>query len=162
MSAFFQGTRLVETQQVRKVYKYDLLKTVTTYEYDEKGLLMKSFRKYSDGRKAKFSYHFNENKQLVRRLFYSDYGFEGSETYQYDENGRLFEAKWSKFDTWLTGTITFEYDANNKLKTGFFKGENNFDANINFEVDSESNITKIHWDFSFGKTQTYWFKYTKL
>jgi len=59
------------------------------------------------------------------------------------------------------GKITFEYDSENKLKSGFFKGENNFDADLSFEVDKNENLTKIHWDFSFGKTQTYEFKYNK-
>ena len=138
------------------------MKTVTTYEYDEKGLLMKSFRNYSDGRKAEFSYHYNENKQLIRRLFFASNGFEGSEAYKYNENGALKSAKWDKFDTWLTGTITFEYDSNNRLKSGSFKGENNFDADLSIEVDKKGNLTKIHWNFSFGKTQTYWFKYKRL
>jgi len=146
----------------RKIYKYDSLETETTYEYDKKGLLMKSFRNYSDGRKAEFSYHYDENNQLIRRLFFTLNGLEGSETYEYSENGMLKKAKWDKFDTWLTGIITFEYDANSKLKSGFFKGDNNFNADLIFEVDKNGNLTKIHWDFSFEKTQTYEFKYTQL
>lgn len=153
----YEGNKLV-----RKVYKYDSLETITTYEYDEKGLLMKSFRNYSDGRKAEFSYHYNENNQLVRRLFFADNGFLGSESYEYHDNGTLKLAKWDKFDTWLTGTISFEYDANNMLKSGFFKGENNFDSEIDFKSDKNGNLIRIHWNFSFGKTQTYEFKYNKL
>ncbi len=150
----YDGNKLI-----KKIYKYGNLETTTTYVYDNDGLLMKSFRNYADGRKAEFSYHYNDNRQLVRRLFHGDNGFEGSETYQYDEEGRLIKAVWNKFDTWLTGTITFTYDENNRLKSGFFKGENNFDADIKFENDSNNNIIKIHWNFSFGKTQDYWFEY---
>ena len=152
----YDGNKLI-----RKAYKYDSLETVTTYEYDEKGLLMKSFRNYSDGRRAEFSYHYNENNLLIRRLFHGNNGFVGTESYLYNEDGKLTEAKWNKFDTWLTGTISFEYDSKNRLKSGSFKGENNFDADLEFETDNKGNLTKIHWDFSFGKTQTYWFKYKK-
>lgn len=153
----YDGNKLV-----RKVYKYDSLETITTYEYDEKGLLMKSFRNYSDGRKAEFSYHYNTNNQLIRRLFFASNGFEGSESYEYNENGTLKLAIWDKFDTWLTGTLTFTYNSNNRINTGIFKGANNFDADLLFETDNKGNLTKIHWDFSFGKTQTYWFKYKNL
>lgn len=153
----YEGNKLI-----KKIYKYGNLETTTTYVYDDDGLLMKSFRNYADGRKAELSYHYNNNRQLIRRLFHSNNGFVGSESYQYNEEGRLIEAKWDKFDTWLTGTITFEYDSNNKLKTGFFKGQDKFDADINFEVDKNLNLTKIHWEFSFGKTQTYEFNYEKL
>jgi hypothetical protein len=153
----YQGTKLV-----RKVYRYDSLETITTYEYDENGLLMKSFRNYSDGRRAEFSYHYNENNQLVRKLFFANNGFFGSEFYEYNEDGTLKLATWDKFDTWLSGTITFRYDEQNRLKTGLFKGENNFDADLSFVLDKNGNLTKIHWDFDFGKTQTYKFKYSKL
>jgi hypothetical protein len=95
-------------------------------------------------------------------LFFASNGFEGSESYEYNENGTLKLAIWDKFDTWLTGTITFKYDEKNKLKSGVFKRENEFDADLLFETDNKGNLTKIHWDFSFGKTQTYWFKYKKL
>ena len=152
----YEGNKLV-----KKVYEYENLKTITTYVYDKEGLLMKSFRNYSDGRKAEFSYHYNDNRKLVRRLFHGKNGFVGTESYKYDENGKLLEAEWSKFDTWLSGTITFSYNENNKLKSGIFKGENGFDADIDFEEDSNNNITKINWEFTFGKTQTYWFDYEK-
>jgi len=153
----YKGNKLV-----RKVYKFDSLETITTYVYDNDGLLMKSFRNYSDGRKAEFSYHFNKDRQLVRRLFHGGNGFIGSESYEYDQKGRLIEAKWNKFDTWLSGTITFEYSANNEFKSGVFKGNDNFDADLDFEVDKKGNLIKIYWDFSFDKTQTYSFKYEKL
>ena len=149
----YEGKKLV-----RKVYCYDSLETTTSYEYDHEGLLMKSIRKYSDGRIAIFSYHY-EDRKLVRRLFHGENGFVGSESYLYDEKGRLMKAKWKQFDTWLTGTINFQYDENNKLKTAFFKGEDDFDATIDFEYNSNQYITKIQWNFTFGKTQTYWFEY---
>ena len=41
------------------------------------------------------------------------------------------------------------------------KGEK-FDAEIYFENDEFGNIAKIHWVFSFGKTQTYTFHYVKI
>jgi len=144
-----------------KVYKYDSLETITTYEYYENGSLMKSFRNYSDGRKAEFSYHYNDKQQLIRRLFYLSNGFEGSESYEYNENGTLKRAKWERFDTWLTGTIVFKYHDGNRLKSGLFKGDDDFDANLTFEYDEYKNLNKIHWEFSFGKTQTYWFTYAE-
>jgi len=150
----YEGNKLV-----RKIYEYGNLKTITTYEYDNEGLLMKSFRNYNDGSKAEFSYHYNENRQLIRRLFHGENGFAGSESYQYDKEGKLMKAKWNQFDTWLTGSITFAYDENMGLKSGFFKGENGFDADIVFICDPNQNITQINWNFTFGKTQTYWFDY---
>ena len=146
---------------VRKIYKYDSLETITKYEYDNDGLLMKSFRHYSDGRKAEFSYHYNENTQLIRRLFHGANGFEGSESYEYNEKGKLNLAKLNKFDTWISGTMTFSYDKSGQLETGQFNAEK-YNATLDFELDKNGNLNKILWNFSFGKTQSYWFEYDKL
>ena len=159
------GSSIYEYQAnklVKKIYEYGDLKTITTYKYDSEGLLMKSFRKYGDGRNAEFSYHFNDNRQLIRRLFHGENGFVGTESYEYDEQGKLIKAEWKNFDSWLSGIITFNYDNSDKLVSGYFKGENNFDANITFDFDSNQNITKINWEFTFGKTQTYSFEYLEL
>ncbi|HAN18224.1 MAG: hypothetical protein A2X13_07430 [Bacteroidetes bacterium GWC2_33_15] len=146
------------TKLVKKVYEFKELNTITTYEYDNEGLLMVSHRSYSDGRKDIFYYHYIERK-LVRRLCFGNNGFFGSETYNYDKNGILLNADWIKFDSWLTGTINFEYDENNNLKSGLFKGKDNFDAQIEFEIDDNKNLIQMHWEFTFGKYQTYIFTY---
>lgn len=147
---------------VKKNYKIDSLETVTTYEYDNDGLLMKSFRNYSDGRKAEFSYHYDNDRRLIRRLFHLSNILEGSESYFYNSSGQLEYAQWKNFDTWLTGKITFDYDSEGNLQSGLFTGDNNFDSNIYFENDDYGNLVKIKWEFSIDKTQTYWFKYDKL
>jgi len=154
---YYEGNKLI-----KKIYKLDSLETVTTYEYDNDGLLMKSFRNYADGRKAEFSYHYDENRRLIRRLFFLSNVLEGSESYIYNEKGQLEFARWNKFDTWLSGTISFKYNDNNLLQSAEFKGKDKFDANIQFENNKDGNLIKIHWDFSFGKSQTYWFEYKKL
>lgn len=143
---------------VKKIYGYDSLKTITTYEYDNDGLLMKSSRNYSDGRKDVFYYHYNERK-LIRRLCFGENGFLGSESYKYSDNGILIEASWIKFDSWLTGRINFEYDENNNLKSGLFKGKDNFDAKIKFETDVNNNIIQMNWEFTFNKFQSYTFTF---
>ena len=68
---------------------------------------------------------------------------------------------YKNFDSWLTGAITFEYNKNGNLSRGHFKGEK-VDAEIFIENDDFGNISKIHWVFSFGKTQTYTFQYGKI
>jgi phage gp45-like len=101
---------------------------------------------------------------LIRRTFKRTDGLTAGETYEYDNSGKLIKAVWDKFDTWLTGTINFDYDKSGYLSRGHFKGngEKKFDAEISFTFDKNKNLTKIHWDFSFKGTQTYTFGYEKL
>jgi hypothetical protein len=147
---------------IKKIFeRLDGLKTETTFEYDEKGILNKSYRKYSNGQEAIFTYEFNGNRKLTRRKFEHSDGSSGSEEYEFDGKFNLTKAVYKNFDSWLTGTITFEHDKNGNLSKGHFKGEK-FDAEIFFKNDKFGNIGKIHWVFSFGKTQTYTFHFEKI
>ncbi len=138
------------------------LYTKTTFLYDLNGYLTKSYRLYSSGLSGVFSYEFNENGKLLKRIFRRSDGKGGEETYNYDESGKLTGCVWKNFDSWLTGTLAITYDKNGLMEKAFFKGENNFDADITFDVDDNANLTKIHWDFSFGDSQTYNFEYEEI
>lgn len=72
------------------------------------------------------------------------------------------KSEYKNFDYWLNGSLSFKHDENGFLKTVFFKGKDGFDAQIFFTTNEDGNITKIHWEFSFGKTQTYEFEYEKI
>jgi hypothetical protein len=145
-----------------KIFKVDgEIKTETTYKYDRTGILTQSTRLYANGDSTHFKYRYNRNRQLSERKYYRGEKIIGSELYNY-KKGVLVTGIYHNFDSWLTGTIHFKHDNNGKIITGIFKGKNNFDANIIFEYDNDLNITKIHWEFSFGKTQTYTFQYEKL
>ncbi|MBN1819898.1 MAG: hypothetical protein JXR31_07675 [Prolixibacteraceae bacterium] len=138
----------------------DSLKTTTSFEYDDNGILKKSYRNYSDGKTGVFTYEFNKDRKLVSRLFKRSDGIEGTEKYIYSSTGQLIRADWENFDNWLTGTITFEFNRSGLLGKGYFKGEK-FDAELTFFYDDNGNLSKIHWNFSFGESQTYWFEYYK-
>lgn len=158
-STFFYN---VNNRLEKKDYENNSVKTTTTYEYDDQGLLTRSLRQYSSGLEGVFTYEFNEDRQLVRRLFKRSDGAEGKEKYEYDEKGRLVRGVYEKFDSWISGVITFEHDENGRLEKGKFKGKDGFDAELVFTHDKHGNVTRIVWHFSFGKTQTYRFEYEAI
>ncbi|MCP4724761.1 MAG: hypothetical protein GY863_06980, partial [bacterium] len=84
------------------------------------------------------------------------------ETYTYSTDGKLRKAIYDNFDYWLNGIILYEYDDKNNISRGSFKGKDGYNADISFTCDDDGNITKIHWEFSFGKTQTYTFEYERI
>ena len=147
---------------IKKIFeRTDNFKTETTYNFDEQGILKSSFREYSNGQTAIFTYQYNANRLLINREFEKSDGITGSEYYEYNGKWQLTKAIYKNMDSWLTGTITFTYDAKDHLKSGLFKGEK-FDADLSFNCDEYGNIIEIHWNFSIGKTQTYLFEYEKL
>lgn len=144
----------------QKVFvRTDSLKTITSYNYSPEGLLQKSIRNYNDGKVGTFIYQWNDFRKLKSRQFLIDNEEIGTEDYFYNKTGKLDSAQWVKFDTWLTGNISFNYLPTGQIDNGFFKGKDGFDADIHFSYDQDGNLDKILWKFSFGKTQTYWFNY---
>jgi len=147
---------------IKKIFeRTDNFKTETTYKFDDKGYLKRSFRKYSNEQTATFIYQFNANRLLTKREFNKSDGSKGIEIYEYNGKWQLAKAIYKNMDSWLSGTITFTYDLEGLLKSGIFKGEK-FDADITFNCDEFGNVIKIHWDFSMGKTQTYTFEYERI
>ena len=140
----------------------DSLRTVTTYNYNDDGSLQSSSRKYNDGRQGVFTYEWTRLRKLKSRTLSIDNQLISIEKYFYTDTGQLTQAEWNNFDSWLNGNITFDYSQNGQISKGHFIGKNNFNAEIIFSYDQDSNLSQIQWIFSTGKTQTYWFEYEKL
>ena len=148
---------------IKKIFRRsDGLTTETSYQYDESGMLLSSTRNYSDGKSAEFYYTFNDNDQMTRRWFKRSDGLEGEERFIYDAEGRLIMAVYQKMDAWLTGTMALSHDSSGLPVKGYFKGDENFDADVYFFYDDYKNLVKIRWDFSYGKSQTYTFQYKAI
>lgn len=148
---------------VRKVYEFgDKLRTVTTYDYNESGDLTQTRRENKDGSVVNFEYAFNAGGRLTERSFKRSDGVEGYERFTWDRLGRLVGGEYKNMDFWLSGKLTFTHDGWGRLATGHFSGEDGFDAEIVFDTDADGNVTRMHWVFTFGKTQTYYYQYTPL
>ena len=151
-----------EGKLIEKVFeRSDGFMTKTTFEYNDDGILTKSFRNYSNGLQATFSYEFNGNRRLTKRIYNRSDGISGAEYYEYNNKMQLSRAEYENFDNWLTGTITFSYESNGRLSSGYFQGKD-FNSNISFQYDQIDNIIEIHWDLSFGGFQTYTFEYQEI
>ncbi len=138
----------------------DGIRTVTRYFYDKRGILLESIRDFGNGKKDLFSYIYNDQRKLVKRVMKRSNGQRGSESYLYGPKGELAEARWINFDGWISGTIRFQHNNKHQITKGQFRGKR-FNAEIDFSYDSNGNLHRIHWQFSFGQSQTYVFKYRK-
>ncbi len=140
----------------------DSLQTKTIFNYNPEGILNWSERTYSDNKTGRFSYAYNGLRKLTKREFICSDGTTSSEEYFYDASGNLYKAYWVNFDNWLTGELTFFHNRKGLLDEGVFKGKDNFDANLKFSYNKQGNLSKIRWDFSFGKMQEYNFEWKKF
>lgn len=145
---------------VRKIFiRIDGLKTITTYDYAQDGLLRSSTRKYADGRTGSFSYTYNQFGQLLQRTLNCTDGSFSEETYNYDNNGKLITADYLNFDNWLTGRLCFSHDRYDRITSAHFENKNGNHAEVEFTYNDQKLPGKIHWLFMDGTSQTYIFEY---
>ena len=143
----------------KEFIRSDGMSTATAFEYDSTGMLRYSHRSYSDGDTALFHYWYGINRELLVRTWERSDGSRGSETYRYDDNGRLTEGVYENMDEWLNGNLGFTYDDSGILTGANFAGQDGFGARLFFTYDMDFNLVGIRWEFSYGGTQTYIFKY---
>lgn len=145
---------------LEKVFeRADGLKTVTSFVFDERGSLVSSHRTYSSGLTADFRYRYDEALRLVEKTFRRSDGAAGHERYRYDRLGRLSGIEYRNMDFWLNGGIIFDRDTRGRLTSGRFASEDGHGAKLELETDDHGNVTRVHWIFDDGTTQTYRFRY---
>lgn len=141
----------------------DGLKTETDFYYHKNGLLDRSVRHYSDGvTTGTFSYRYDENSHLTGRSFRRSDGITGEERYDWDSKGRLLSGEYINFDGWLTGKLLFAHDRYDKIISAEYSGDDGLKATLTFEYDQHTNLVRVHWLFTGGSTQTYWFSYKEV
>jgi len=146
----------------KRFVRTDGLETTSSYIYHPDGRLLRSHRMYADGRSTFFRFEYDENHALTKKEFFTSDTTHGSETYVYDDAGRLVSAEYDNMDSWLTGKLTFKSDRKGRLKSGHFISPTGVEAKIKFKVNKLGNPVKIQWKFSDGKTQTYTFTYEPI
>jgi hypothetical protein len=144
---------------VRKEFlRSDGLRTVTTYEYDSTGVLKTSHREYDDGRTAEFIYWYGIDRKLLVKTFQWEGGNSGSETYRY-RDGALARGEYNNMDGWLNGVLEFSPNEFGMPVRANFTSLDGNHAVIEFSYDRNFNLTRIHWIFNSGHTQTYRYEY---
>jgi len=146
----------------KEFQRSDGLRTMTRYEYDSTGILRYSYRAYDVGDTTVFHYWYGVNRELLVRTWERPDGSRGSETYRYDDEGRLIEGIYENLDGWLNGDLVFSNHERGKPLIATFTGIDGMNASINFAYDLNHNMERIHWVFDDGRTQTYTFSYTPV
>jgi antitoxin component YwqK of YwqJK toxin-antitoxin module len=137
----------------------DSLETVTGYTYDSAGRLVTSSRKYHDGRCMTFQYAYDDNNRLIQRKGFTADSLFSLEAYLY-EGELLSEAFFLRQDGWLSGTIHFSHDGQQRLTGGMFTGINGLNAVIRFTTDHHGLVHQVKWVFPSGDYQEYTYEYT--
>ncbi len=149
-----ESGKLVKKEFIRS----DGLSTLTRYDYDTTGSLDHSLREYEDGRETDFLYWYSVERKLLVKTFQCTDGSSGSETYRY-KDGVLIRGEYVNMDAWLNGILDFRYSDEGILISADFSADEGNNAHLDFSYDRNFNLEKIHWIFSSGHTQIYYFNY---
>lgn len=132
------------------------------YTYDEKGNLIKKYRKFSDGITSTQLYEYDEKGNLISEHFNRSDGVTGTTNYEYDKYEKLVKANCNGLAGWFYGVITYEYDANEIKRKGIIKRDGKHIGAIYFEYDMEGNLIKEYWEFPDSWSQTFMYEYEKI
>ena len=160
-------------------------KGVTTFYYDENGILHRSFWILLDGSRSGYSFHtydrdgnmtlkyrefsdgltsrniftYDQKGNLLIDKYARSDGREGAVYYSYDHNGRLQEADCRNMNGWFAGRITYEYDFSGRKVEGTISRDGKFAGTIVYKYDERDRLISEHWDLGGSWTQTFSFEY---
>ena len=132
------------------------------YTYDDEEKLIKKYREFSDGISSTQIYNYNEEGNLISEHFNRSDGVTGTTDYEYDENENLIKAICSGLAGWFYGTIIYKYDINGRKAKGIIEKDEKNIGTINFEYDTYGNLIKEYWEFPGSWHQTFIYEYEKV
>lgn len=158
-SEYTYGKLTSNEKKLEKIYLNDVL--LSSFEYNEEGLLISLTTYYSDNFSHKEEYNYNDNKQLVSRSYYGlvdSFIYEGVKlkeqisyntenpswnprlVYTHDKQGKIIKAK-KYHNNEPSGFIEYVYDIKgnviNRKEFMQYSGESSLFAEIKCEYDDK-------------------------
>jgi len=143
----------------KKFERSDGLTTRTFYFFGADGLLLRAFRRSSDNTNALFRFRYDTDLRMTSKEFFASDGSHGKDVFTHDPSGALREAEFVNSDRWLNGKMSIVESTRGLPSRGVYKDKAGFGAEVSFEYDERSLLTKIVWKFSDGTEQAYRFSY---
>jgi hypothetical protein len=131
------------------------------YKHDKNGNLISKYREFSDSLTSNQFYEYDDHGNLIKETFQRSDSVSGRTNYEYDKNGQLIHADCSGLNGWFYGEINYIYDeTGRKQKADIIqKGKNT--GIILYAYDGNNNLIKEYWDFSGQWSQTFIYEYEK-
>ena len=131
------------------------------YTYDEKGNLVRKYREFSDSITSTQLYEYEEDGKLISEHFNRSDGVTGTTDYEYDKDEKLVKAICNGLAGWFYGVIIYEYNTNEIKTKGIIEKDEKHIGTIYFEYDTTGNMIKEYWEFPDSWSQTFIYEYEK-
>ena len=158
---------------------------VTTFEYDENGIMQRSSWKLLDGSRSSSNYHtydrsgnmtlkyrefsdgltstntftYDGGGNILADVYQRSDGRQGEVFYRYDDQDRQIEADCRGLNGWFEGLIEYGYDTENKLVRGLITRAGEPLGKIIYEYDELGRLVLEQWDLGGTWTQTFTLEY---
>ena len=131
------------------------------YEHDKNGNLIKKYREFSDSLTSSQFYEYDDNGNLITEHFHRSDSISGITMYEYDNNGRLVKMNCQGLNGWFYGEINFVYDEGNIKQKAKIIQKGKSTGVILYSYDENEYLIKEHWDFSGKWSQTFVYEYER-
>lgn len=120
------------------------------YTHDINGNLIAKYREFSDSLTSNQIYEYDNQGHLVAEHFERSDSVYGITNYEYDDNGKLIKANCKGLNGWFYGEITYVYDETGKLLTKRFERSDDFSTETTYLYDHQGKLTKSYRKYSNG------------
>lgn len=156
-------------KMVQKTYEYGQVQTLTKYEYNQVGLLIREydcdFNNPTQENGNYYTHEYSMEGKLIKTLRYEKYTPEvpvSTHTFQYDASGKLIQAEY--ISNYGTIIVYYEYDADNRLiKDSSYEVRNNVEILIEYRTytydGNGNNLTLSYYDVNNVLLTKYTYEY---
>jgi hypothetical protein len=134
--------------------------SVNIYQHDHRGLLVTTFREFSDSLTSLEVYSYDEQGNRIGERFCRSDRVRGTATYTYDQNARRIRARFTRHKGWLDADAVYVYDGQGLLRSAVLLNDVDTVGRVSYDYDSTGNLAHEIWTFAEGWTQTFTYEYT--
>ncbi len=129
------------------------------HTYDSSGNMVLKYREFSDGLTSTNTYTYDGKGNILTDVYQRSDGRQGKVFYRYDDQNRQIEADCRGLNGWFNGLIKYEYDSGNKPIKGFISRDGKPYGSIIYQYDEGGRLILEHWDLGGVWTQTFTLEY---
>ncbi len=133
------------------------------YRYDDAGRMISAYREFASGVTSYEIFLYDDAGRKVHETFLRSDGVTGTADYRYLKDGSCERVICDKYKGWISGDIVYKRDKKNKRAVSAEIVRNGATAGtIDFEYDKKGSLIRDTWLFVDGFTQTFIYRYEEI
>lgn len=133
------------------------------YRHNDAGQMISAYREFASGLTSYEMFLYDDAGRKVHETFLRSDGVTGTADYRYLKDGFCERVICDRYKGWLTGNIIYKKDNKNKrVMSAEIVRDGMSIGTIDFEYDKKGSLIRDAWHFEGGFTQTFAYRYEEI